>query len=326
MRRSPFSLHPMPLLPLIVMGLAAAATPATATAQRHNGLSSPPTAPQPRSSGNATPIVPVSTGLGALQFFPVNYGVPAPQSLTRQLQADDDRTRSAALSAIGAPALYLGRGHIPFPHSVQLDFIPLSLNDELDALLTVELDQHIVSAILVPEGDTWHRIASVVYPVPFTDPSITPATFLRIARSLLQHERYRAVYRATSTGVNGDFAENEAHLRVLNNKAVMVISFVSNARSCHPDPKHDPAPGCSLIRRWLQPDPDDPAHRFLLVTATGHLTPREAADPLASANTFQQAHLRTFSCQPYTFSDITQRYEPTANSGPCPAPPKSPSH
>ena len=131
--------------------------------------------------------------MGALQFQGVNFGVPAPQSLTRQLEADDDRIRSASLAAIGAPAQYLARGHVPYAHSIQLDFVPLGTNDELDALLTVELDQHLVTAVLVPEGDTWRRVGTVVFPTPFYDPTTTPATFLRTARSFQQPNRYRAI-------------------------------------------------------------------------------------------------------------------------------------
>ncbi len=253
--------------------------------------------------------------MGALQFLAVNYGVPAPQSLTRQLEADDDRTRAAALSAIGSPPQYFVHGHIPFPHSIQLSFVDLGITDELDAVLTVELDQHLVSAILAPHGDSWSRIATLTYATTFTDPTTTPATFLNIVRSLMQHERYRAVYRTTTNATNGDFTENEAHLRILNGKAVILISFVSDARICNSIGKHA---GCDLTRRWLQPDPADPTQHFLLISATGHLTPHEAADPLASAPDFQMSHLHTFSCQPYTYSDTTQRYEPTANNGPCP--------
>jgi hypothetical protein len=308
-------LPPLFTVTLCAVGVATLASP-TAFAQRHNGLSSPPTAPRGKGpAANAKPIVPVSSGLGALQFTTVNYGVPAPQSLTRQLEADDDRTRAASLSAIGAPAQYLVRGHIPYPHTIQLDFVPLGNTDEQDAILTVELEQHIVSAVLVPQGDNWHRVATVIDPTAFADPSTTPATFLRIARSLIQRERYRAIYRAITTNPNGDYTENEAHLRVLSNKAVVLISFASNERTCETSPKH---PGCDLTRRWLQPDPDDPSHRFLLVTGTGHLTSREAAGPLAAASTFQQSHLRSFSCQPYTYVESTQHYEPTANSSPCP--------
>jgi hypothetical protein len=309
-------LHPFLTVPLCALGVAALAAPAT-NAQRHSGLSSPPTAPRGKGSvAGAKPIVPVSSGLGALQFTTVNYGVPAPQSLTRQLEADDDRTRAASLSAIGAPAQYLVRGHIPYPHTIQLDFIPLGTTDELDAILTVELDQHIVSAVLVPQGDSWHRVATVLEATSFSDTTVTPATFLRIARSLVQHERYRAIYRATTTNPNGDTTENEAHLRVLNGKAVVLISFASNARTCDTASKR--STGCSLTRRWLQSDPDDPAHRLILVTGTGRLTASEAASPLANASTFQQSHLRTFSCQPYTYAETTQHYEPTANATPCP--------
>jgi hypothetical protein len=298
--------------------------PATAGAQRHNGLSSPPTPPPAHgAAAGSQPIVPVSTGMGAIQFVTVNYTVPAPQSLTRQLQADDDRTRAASLSAIGAPQQYLNHGHTPFPHSVELEFVALGANDELDAIITVELDQHIVSAILIPQDDSWHRIATVIDATPFGNPSTTPDTFLHLNRSLIQHERYRAVYRAVTTAANGDFTENEAHLRVLNNKAIILVSFASNIRACSADPRK---PGCDITRRALQPDPADPSHRFLLITASGHLTPRDIADPLAAADTFQLSHLHTFACQPYTYSDATQHYEPTANSGPCPKPTPAPTH
>jgi hypothetical protein len=306
------------LLTLCVVGM----LPAMAGAQRHNGLSSPPTPPPPHSvSAGTQPIVPVSTGLGAIQFVTVNYTVPAPQSLTRQLQADDDRTRSAALSAVGAPAQYLNHGHIPYPHSVQLDFVALGGNDELDAIITLELDQHIISAILVPQDDSWHRVATVLEATAFGNPATTPFTFLHLTRSLIQHERSRAIYRAATSAANGDITENEAHIRVLNNKAVILVSFASNVRACSTNPKK---PGCDITHRWLQPDSADALHHFFLVTATGHLSPRDIADPIGGGDTFQQARLRTFACQPYSYSDATQRYEPIANSGPCPAAPSTP--
>jgi hypothetical protein len=318
MRRTflPMSRKPLPLL---CLGLI---LPAAAAAQRHNGLSSPPTAPPQKNAPGAPAIVPVSTGLGALQYASVNYGVPAPQALSRQVTADDDRTRGAALAALGAPGEYLGRGHVPFPHSMSLDFIPLGMGTELDAILTVELDNHIVSSVLIPEGDSWHRVATMIYATPFSDASNVPATFVRTARSLLQHERYRAVYRATTNGPNGDYSENEAHLRILANRAEVLVSFVSASRQCN----NARRPGCDLTRRWLQPDPTDPTQRALLVTATGHLSPRDAADPLASAPLFQQTYLRTFSCQPFAYSDVTQHYEPTANAAACPGSLGEPPH
>jgi hypothetical protein len=306
-----------PLLTLSLVGM----LPAMAGAQRHNGLSSPPTPPPPHGTSAGTqPIVPVSTGLGAIQFVTVNYTVPAPQTLTRQLQADDDRTRSAALSAVGAPAQYLNHGHIPYPHSVQLNFVALGGNDELDAIITVELDQHIISAILVPQDDSWHRVATVLEATAFGNPATTPYTFLHLTRSLIQHERYRAIYRAAASATNGDVTENEAHLRVLNNKAVILISFASNIRTC----SHLKKPGCDITHRWLQPDLADASHHFLLVTASGHLSPRDIAGPIGSTDDFQRAHLRAFACQPYTYSDATQHYEPTANSSPCPTAPATP--
>jgi len=286
----------------------------TALEQRHSTGASPPTAPARISGKTAQPIVPVSSGMGALQFVSVNYGVSAPQSLARQLGADDEHTRSSALAAIGAPSQYIQRGHVPYPHSLHLDFVPLGTNDDLDAILTVELDDHIVSAVLLPDDGGWRRIATVLYPTNFNDPNTTPSTFLRLARSLIEQDRYRAVFRASTSGPNGDLTENEAHLRILNNRAVITISFVDSARTCdNSGAKHA---GCQLVRRWLQPDPTDDTH-FTLVTGTGRFDAKELADPLARAVTYQVAHLRQFTCQPYIFSDATLHYEPIANPAPC---------
>lgn len=293
-----------------------------ARAQRHNGGSSPPTAPNfnQHPTKGTQPILPVSSGMGALQFAAVNYGVSAPQSLTRQLQAEDERTRAAALSAIGAPPQYLVRGHIPTPHSLHLDFVALGNNDDLQGLLTVELDQHIVSAILISEDGNWKRIASMVYATPYDDPASTPSTFLRLARSLVQRTRYRAIYHASANGPNGSFIENEANVRVLNDRAIVVMSFVSNERSCPATPSHAQHPTCDLTQRWLQSDPADPTHRAVLITGTGRYTQGETADPFANSRQFQLTHLHTFSCQPFLFSEGTMHFEPTANSGACKLP------
>lgn len=295
------------------------------SAQHHNGGSSPPTAPPPPTfahagAGGTQPIAPVSSGMGPIQFVTVNYGVPAPQSLTRQLRSDDERTRAAALSAIGAPSQYLQHGHIGLPHSIQLEFADLGSSDDLDAMLTVELDQHIVTAILLPDGDNWRRIATVFVSDSFDDPRTTPATFARTSRSLLQQDRYQVVFHAVATDGRGGYTENEAHLRLFNNRAVITMSFTSASRDCSSaTEKHaDPAGGCNVVQRWLQPDPKDPAKHFNLVTATGHLSAHEANDPLGNSRSYELAHLRSFSCQPFLFSDTALRFEPTAASGPCP--------
>jgi hypothetical protein len=224
--------------------------------------------------------------------------------------------RTAAFAAIGAPSQYLAHGKVPFPHSGRLDYVALGNTAELDAILTVELDQHIVSAILMPEDAEWHRIATAVYPTAFKDPTTTPSTFLRIDRSLLEQQHYTAIFRSTTNGTNGDFTESEAHLRILNGHAIILMSFNSTERSCDPTHQHP----CDFTERWLQPDTTDAEHRFLLVTATGHIKPTEAGDPIAHSETFETAHLRTFTCQPFEFSDTTQRFESTATPIPCVAP------
>lgn len=297
-------------------------------AQRHSFGSSPPTpplhSPQPTAAPTAPvgplpgPIAPVSAGMGAIQFLASNYVVPAPQTLTRQLSAEDERTRSGALASLGAPGQYLGHGHVPYPHSVQLDLVQLSGGDELDALLTVELDQHLVSAVMVPDGDGWHKIATLTFPNAFSSAGTTPATFARPLRSWLQPARYRAVFHGSVTGHTGDFTENEADLRIINNRAVIVLDFVSGARQCdNAGQFRPPHQSCELIQRWLEPDPADPTHHFTLITGVGHFSAHEALDPLSRSRNYRLTRLRAFGCQPFAFSEAGQRFAPTANSAPC---------
>lgn len=284
-----------------------------ASAQRHDLGSSPPTAPPPKPIvlPQTIPLAPPS--LGALQIVTGNFIVSAPQALAVELQTSDDRTRTAALAAIGAPAQYTDHGHIAFPRSVHLDFLALDDSNERDAILTVELDQHLLSAILMPEDEQWHRIATVLYPTPFNNPTTTPDTYLRSDRSLLNPLRYTAIFRTTINGPNGDFSETEVHLRILNGHATITTSFASNERSCDPTHLHP----CDINQRWLQANATDPEHRFLLVTAAGHEKPSDASDPIAHTETFEESHLRTFTCQPFIFSEATLHFEPAAAPAPC---------
>jgi len=297
------------VLPLALLCIAG-----TAAAQRHDGGSSPPTAP-PKPLA-AAPVVPISSGLGALQFSSANAAISAPQSLIRQLQVSDERTRVSALAALGVPGQYMVHGHVAYPHSVHLDMVALGGADELDAILTVELDQHIVSAILAPENEEWHRVGTMAYATPFADPGTTPSTFLRIDRSLLEPRRYTAIFHASVADSNGGFTENEAHVRIQNDRAVITLSFASAERSCDALHQHP----CEVVERWLQADSTGPEHRFLLVAATGHVRSEDPGDPIATAETYETAHLRTFLCQPFTFSESTFHFEPTANPTPCVAP------
>lgn len=293
-----------------------------ASAQRHDVGSSPPTAPPPKQVVKPPVIIPdpIFAGLGPMQFSTTNSSVSAPQTLAVEIQSSDDRLRTAALAAIGVPSQYLSHGHVAFPHSVRLDFIALGNTAELDAILTVELDQHLISAILMPVDDEWHHIASVVYATPFGNSSTTPATFLHTDRSLLAHQYYTAIFHATANGPNGDFTESEAHLRILNGHAVIIASFASAERSC--DPTHQRP--CDLTERWFQPDTTDPDHRFLLVSAAGHVKPNESGDPIARSQTFETAHLRTFTCQPFAFSDTTLHFESIATPTACLTPHEAP--
>ncbi len=242
-----------------------------------------------------------------------NVTVSAPQSLAVQMQSSDNRMRLAALAAVGAPAQYMDHGHVAFPHSVRLDFLALSDSNERDAILTAELDQHLVSAIFMPENGQWRRIATVLYPTSFSNSAKTPDTFLRTSRSLLQPLGFTAIFHTTTHGSNGDFTDTEVHLRILNGRATITTNFVSSERTC--DPKHQSP--CDLTRRWLQPDGAGHEDRFLLVTATGHENTYGANDPIADAETFEDSRLRVFTCQPFAFSETTLHFEPAGDPSPC---------
>lgn len=305
-----------------VLGFAVAVLlPVSALAQRHSFGSAPPTAPPLRGRAAGAPVAPASSGMGAIQFSAANFSVPAPQTLSRQLQADEERTRFSALSALGVPPQYLQRGHVAEPRSIVMQLALLSDNDDLDALITAELDNHIVTAVLVQDDNGWRRVATLTYTTSFEDPRTTPATFVHLVRSMAQHERYRAVFRASTYGPNGDYTENEAVLRIVNNRAIVTMSFVNAARECALAQGSNPPQitGCMVTERWMQGDPADASHRFFLVTATGHMSPRDVSSVAVDSRNFQFAHLRSFSCQPFVYSETTLRFEPVGPSRPCPS-------
>ena len=306
-------------LPILLLALAAAVVPARA--QRHSGITSPPTAPPPPHAAPPppAPIVPVSSGMGPLVFTQANAVEPGPDSLVAQLQADDDRIRAAALSAIGAPTSYASREHVPVPHSVQINYVALGNSGELDAILTVELDLHLVSAILVPSGTAWRRIATVTYATAFADPTTNLGTFLRTVRSLIGPDHYTAIFRGVTITPDGDLTEHEAHLNIFNGHAIITISFASAERVCetpHLQP-HTPHGDCDLTERWLQAEPTLGSGAAVLVTAMGRVGMHDAIDPVSRMRLFDFARNRDYECQPFEFSDDASRYEPTANSGPC---------
>jgi hypothetical protein len=303
----------------LLLALTAAAVPARA--QRHSGITSPPTAPPPPQAAPQAPapIVAVSSGMGPMQFAQANAPEPAPEALIAQLQAEDDRIRAAALSAIGAPTSYVSRDHAPVPHSAQVNYVALGSGGELDAIVTVELDLHLVSAILVPSGSAWRRVGTVTYATNFADPATNLGTFLRTVRSLIGPDHYTAIFHAVSITPDGDLTEHEAHLNVFNGKAAITISFASAERVCetaHLQPK-TPHGDCDLTERWLQGEPAQGDAAAILVTATGHVGAHDAIDPVSRMRLFDFARTRTYECQPFQFNDETSHYEPTANSAPC---------
>ena len=309
----------MRYLSTVALALAAATLPVCA--QRHSGITSPPTAPPPPQAAAPAPapIVAVSSGMGPLQFVQASTLEPAPEALAAQLQATDERIRAAALSAIGAPTSYISRDHVPAPHSLQVNYVVLGASGELDAILTVELDLHLVSAILVPSGTAWRRVGTVTYSTNFADPTTNLGTFLRTVRSLIGPDHYTAIFHGASITPDGDLTEHEAHLNVLNGKAAITISFASAERVCetaHLQP-HTPHGDCDLTERWLQAEPAEGNGSAVLVTATGHVGAHDAIDPVSRMRVFDFARTRSYECQPFQFNDETSRYDPTANSAPC---------
>lgn len=304
----------------------------TAGAQRHDMGSSPPTAPPPKPEIPHT-VLAAPPSLGSLAFLTDNVPVSAPQTLAAQLRSSDDLTRAGALVGVGAPAWYLEQGAIPTPRSIHLDVLPLGDSREMDAILTVELDHHIVSAVLIPEEPPiqapaqakstdkdqppdpapWRRIATLTYPTNFDNPATTPGKFLRAERSLLNSLRYTAVFHTTANGPNRDFKETEVRLQIFAGHAVIIAGFTSSRRSCDPTRQHP----CQVTQRWIQADAADPRRRFILVTATGYEPQTEPDNPIARSRIFADLHLRTFTCQTLSFSSTALHFESLANPTPC---------
>lgn len=294
---------------------------APAGAQRHSHGAAPPTAPPTpvRSPAAAAPppVAVFSSSLGPIQFTASNLGTAAPQSLTRQLSADDERTRSSALTALGAPSQYIARGRVPFPRTVQLELLPLSNYSEIDALVTAELEHHLVTAVLTPANGEWRRVATVVTSIAPGDPVNTPSTFVSTGRLAANARRYEVVFRVRQPGSDGSLMENEAHLVLLGGRAVISANFVGESLQCSPaGSPGGHTTGCGITFRWLQP-PAATGEQPMLVTATGALNGKDAAGILAGSREFALTHARSFTCQPLSWTDATARFEAAGAPSAC---------
>ena len=189
---SPFALA------LALPGTAAAQCALTAAhAQRHGARSSPATAPasgrnrrlrRPRSS-------PSAAGLGAIQFVAGQLrcaraaGPHPPAALRRR---PHPRRRALRHRRAGQ---YLQHGHIPMPRAIELELVnAIQQRRSRRAAYRRARPAHRhrrhdpAGRQLAPYRHT------CIYPTPFYDPTTTPSTWLRTARSLVQADRYRAIF------------------------------------------------------------------------------------------------------------------------------------
>jgi hypothetical protein len=95
--------------------------------------------------------------LGSLTFSRTHLRWPTPDSLVKDLRADDDQTRLQALALIGASP----SGDMPgTPLEVELRYASLGSDAQQQAIVGVDLGPMLFGAVAVHENGVWHRIAN----------------------------------------------------------------------------------------------------------------------------------------------------------------------
>jgi hypothetical protein len=205
--------------------------------------------------------------LGSLTFSRTHLRWPTPDSLVKDLRADDDQTRLQALALIGASP----SGDMPgTPLEVELRYASLGSDAQQQAIVGVDLGPMLFGAVAVHENGVWHRIANFSCWCKYEFGDLV-GDFIHVESG--PENGLELVLRASGGGT-GVYSQDEAHFRYYRGELHLVLSFVSHFRACDPT-----APGpyiCQVERRWFYANNWDCSWRCLSRIAFQFLTQQRA--------------------------------------------------
>jgi hypothetical protein len=246
--------------------------------------------------------------LGSLTFSRTHLRWPTPDSLVKDLRADDDQTRLQALALIGASP----SGDMPgTPLEVELRYASLGSDAQQQAIVGVDLGPMLFGAVAVHENGVWHRIANFSCWCKYEFGDLV-GDFIHVESG--PENGLELVLRASGGGT-GVYSQDEAHFRYYRGELHLVLSFVSHFRACDPT-----APGpytCQVERRWFYANNWDSVPGGVLVESRFSFSPNSEPEAQLHVRDLELSYAKTFSCKTYKWNKEKFLYTEFSAPNPC---------
>ena len=251
--------------------------------------------------------------LGSIELNYARIAWPVPESLIKNLRADDAETRIRALKQIGVPEDGLAKIDEK-PSEVQLLYASLGTNDQQQAIVAVRIAPMLFGAVAVPENGVWHRVTSFSCWCKYEAGDLI-GDFVHVeagpdgGSELVVH---------ASRGGTGVYTQNEVRFRYYRDKLRLVIFFASRFRTCDPT-----APGpaqCHAERRWFYPSNGSSIPESVLAESRFSFPANSLPGVRSEIRDFELSRAKTFSCTAYAWDKEKFIYTESGPSSPCKPP------
>ncbi|MGA2712092.1 MAG: hypothetical protein ABSG41_03220 [Bryobacteraceae bacterium] len=169
-------------------------------------------------------------GTGSLESRYDHAAWTSPESVVRDLRADDDGTRAKALRLFGYPEAEMK--DVPKPDQIELRYAAIGDDATLQAIVAITVNVSMAyAAVAVPRAKGWERIGTFFCWCKYES---SPLQFVDIRLASSSGRAWSELVLRPSGGGTGVYGRDEAHFRIHNGALRKVISFVSFRRSCQP--------------------------------------------------------------------------------------------
>jgi len=246
--------------------------------------------------------------LGSLTFSRTHLRWPTPDSLVKDLRADDDETRFQALALIGVSPSGDMAGT---PSEVELRYASLETDGEQQVIVAVDLGPMLFGAVAVHQKGVWQRIANFSCWCKYESGDLI-GNFIHVESG--PENGSELVLRASGGGT-GVYSQDEAHFRYYRGELHLVFSFVSHFRTCDPT-----APGpytCQVERRWFYSNNWDSVPGGVLVESRFSFSPNSEPAAEFDVRDIELSHAKVFSCKTYKWNKEKFLYTEFSAPNPC---------
>lgn len=254
---------------------------------------------------------------GFLEIRHEHQGWPPPELLVQRLRSSDDVVRTNAFTLFGLNLKQADMAVAP-PDKVQLSYAALGADTTQDAVVALELTDHILAAVAVPTRRGWERIAVFdcwcKYDMKGDRDTLMESVQLRYAPEYAASSPFELVLRASGGGT-GLYEQQEGHFRLYRGELRRVMSFISRRETC--DPTARTPYQCDIEKRWFYTTSFGNVEGGVLVESRGSFAPHTTPSVQWEVRDIENRHLRPATCHAFRWNRDKFQYEPITVSDPC---------